>query len=76
MSRFLGRKYLHNGRVIGVTQGLGSEYIIAYYSPSGGKHRVRNYAKLKVYDAPDEAQQALDKFAAEQGLLEVESCGD
>ena len=72
VNKFYGKSYLYNGRVIGVTQGLGSEYIAAYYSQAGGKHRVRNYAKLKVYNTPEEAQTALDKFAAEYGLLEAD----
>ena len=71
MNKFHGKSYLYNGKVIGVTQGLGSDFIAAYYSEHGGKHRVRNYTKLKIYDTPEEAPRALDKFAAEQGLPEV-----
>lgn len=67
MNKFYGKSYLYGGRQIGVTQGLGSEYIIAYYSQTGGKHRVR----LKVYDTPEEAQTALDKLAKEYNLADI-----
>lgn len=70
-NKFFGKSYLYADKPIGVTQGLGSEYIIAYYSPSGGKHRVRSYTKLGVYDTPEEAQRALDKFAVEYNLPEI-----
>ncbi|MBQ8692720.1 MAG: hypothetical protein IJ520_06205 [Synergistaceae bacterium] len=72
MSKFHGKSYLYKAKEIGVTKGLGSEYIIAYYSQAGGKHRVRNYIRLGVYGTADEAQWALDSFAAEQGLTEVD----
>lgn len=72
MGRFHGRSYLYADKQIGVTRGLGDQYIIAYYAPSGAKHRVRNYTKLGVYDNPADAQRALDKFAAEQGLTGID----
>ena len=71
MNKFYGKSYLYGGRQIGVTQGLGSEYIIAYYSQTGGKHRVRNYSKLKVYGTPEEAKTALDELAKEYDLAEI-----
>lgn len=72
-NKFFGKSYLYNGKAIGVVQGLGEQYIIAYYGDNGGRHRVRNYKAFKVYDTAEEAQKALDKFAKEHCLLESRS---
>ncbi len=68
-NKFFGKSYLYNGKIIGVVQGLGEQYIIAYYGDSGGHHRVRNYKAFKVYDTAEGAQRFLDNYAKEHFLL-------
>ena len=72
-NKFFGKSYLYNDKIIGAAQGLGEQYIIAYYGNGDGRHRVRNYKAFKVYDTPEEAQKALDKFAKKHCLLESRS---
>ncbi len=69
--KFFGKSYLYNDKTIGVVQGLGSNFIIAYYSKSGGKHRVRNYKAFSTYSSAEEAQVALDKYAKINSLMEA-----
>ena len=70
--KFFGKSYLYNDKTIGVVQGLGSNFIIAYYSKSGGKHRVRNYKAFGIYNKPEDAQKALDAYSKEYYLKAVD----
>ena len=69
---FFGKSYLYNGKIIGVVQGLGEQYIIAYYGDNGGRHRVRNYKAFGIYDKPEDAQKALDAYSKEYYLKAVD----
>lgn len=60
----------HGVREIGVTLGIGSDYIVAWITESGGRRRVKT-ARLPAIANPDRLQELLDIWAKERDLKEV-----
>ena len=61
-----GKAYIWKGEEIGVAVGLGNCFLVGRKT-SGGHKRVKS-PSLPVCLTPEEAQQYLDKFAADRGL--------
>ncbi len=70
MSEFLGTSYFYKDKIIGVCRGLGEQFIVGYRGKNG-YHRVVSPA-LPVCGTIGEAQEHLDKFAENKGLVKVE----
>ncbi|WP_114679319.1 helix-turn-helix domain-containing protein, partial [Desulfotruncus alcoholivorax] len=62
--------YIHNGREIFVSRGLGSEYGTFWRSSTGGLHRIKSPA-MPMVESREEAQSNLDQWAAKKGLQAV-----
>ena len=62
-----GKAYIWKGEEIGVAQGLGGKFIVGKGNEWGHK-RIKS-PSLPVCSTAEEAQQNLDKFAADRGLL-------
>ncbi|WP_034631182.1 helix-turn-helix domain-containing protein [Desulfotruncus alcoholivorax] len=62
--------YVHNGREIFISKGLGNEYGTFWRSPDGGLHRVKSPA-MPMVESREEAQSNLNQWAAKKGLQAV-----
>lgn len=72
---FHGRRYYYNTpddgrRIIGVTKGLGGDYIVAWIRDNGARRAVRSQ-KLPADSNPDRLQWKLDVWATGRGLEEA-----
>lgn len=74
-SAFHGRRYYYNTpgdgrRVIGVTKGLGGDYIVAWIRDNGARRAVKS-PKLAADPNPDRLQWRLDVWATGRDLEEA-----
>lgn len=69
-SRFYGKTYKYKDKVIGVCNTISDGlYMVGHIKPSGSLKREK--IPLPLFRSIDEAQAALDEFAAARGLPEV-----
>ena len=67
MNRFYGKTYKYKDKVIGVCNTMNKNvFMIGHIKPSGSLKRV-------LFRSIEEAQKALDEFAASKGLAEARS---
>lgn len=72
---FYGKRFWYNsasnGRVqIGVMQGLGDFWIVAFFRESGSRRSV-NTSRLPANECPDALQKMFEDWANQKGLEEV-----
>lgn len=75
VNAFHGRCYYYNTpgdgrRIIGVTEGLGGDYIVAWIRDNGARRAVKS-PKLPADSNPDRLQWKLDVWATRRDLEEA-----
>ncbi len=68
MNGFHGKAYRYKDKVIGVCNTLQDGVFMIGHATTGGHKRMK---ALPLFGSIDEAQKALDEFAAARGLSEV-----
>ena len=70
MNGFHGKSYRYKDKVIGVCNTLQDGVFMIGHTTTGGHKRMK---ALPLFGSIDEAQKALDEFAAARGLMEVQA---
>ena len=67
---FYGKAYRYKEKTIGVCNTLREGVFMIGHATPGGHKRIK---ALPLFEAIDDAQKALDEFAAAKGLTEVQA---